>query len=649
MSGVLCTVFASLAAPAILVAQAPVPAEYQDLYNLLDRQISAFESQINSRWDGSMPPVDFSGELVTANASRGLRLTDLRELQGAVLELERMRGLGARAVSITIGFPMLFRPFHEWNGNTENYDKLAAFYRELAAAARQRGMRLFVKQGIVFPGYFSAGSGLDVGRYFASLSSDQYIAARAAMAGEVARILLPDYIVFGAEPDVEAALTNKPALATIPGVLDLINRSIAAVKASGAPVLTGAGVGTWDNNGIAYIDALAGTGLDFIDLHIYPVNGNALQNAITFAEQARRRGKQIGIGEAWLLKQRDAEFAVINVANNPVIFARDAFSFWEPLDSRFLAALARFAYWQQAVIVSPFWTRYFHAYLNYADTVGLTPDEIVVRQLGVAVAAMLNSSYSGSGHQYNRFIAPAGSRPVTLSAAGLEEGRPVAPESLISLFGLNLANTTVAASTPSLPDTLGGTEVRITDSTGATRVAPLIYVSPGQVNALVPSNVAPGPATVVVRSPSRDAAVGKETRSTNTFQVSAVAPALFSANASGRGPAAAYFQRVRAGSQAEFVFECSTPGNCSTRPIALESEPVVLTLFGTGFRRSTETARVLIGGVAVTPDYIGDQRQYAGLDQINVAVPRSLIGRGNVDVQVSVAGLTSNTVTINVR
>jgi uncharacterized protein (TIGR03437 family) len=58
---------------------------------------------------------------------------------------------------------------------------------------------------------------------------------------------------------------------------------------------------------------------------------------------------------------------------------------------------------------------------------------------------------------------------------------------------------------------------------------------------------------------------------------------------------------------------------------------------------------VSIGGIAVTPDYIGDQRQYPGLDQINVTVPRSLAGRGTVDVQVSVAGMTSNTVTVSIR
>jgi uncharacterized protein (TIGR03437 family) len=139
----------------------------------------------------------------------------------------------------------------------------------------------------------------------------------------------------------------------------------------------------------------------------------------------------------------------------------------------------------------------------------------------------------------------------------------------------------------------------------------------------------------------------------NTVQLRAAAPGLFSANSSGRGPAAAYVQRIRGGtvSQPELVFDCAAPGNCTVRSIDLgpESDRVILVLFGTGLRRSLETARVTIGGVAVTPEYIGDQRQFAGLDQINLTIPRSLAGRGTVDIQVSIAGITSNTVTINVR
>jgi len=46
--------------------------------------------------------------------------------------------------------------------------------------------------------------------------------------------------------------------------------------------------------------------------------------------------------------------------------------------------------------------------------------------------------------------------------------------------------------------------------------------------------------------------------------------------------------------------------------------------------------------------YAGPQGGYAGLDQVNIRVPRSLAGRGNVDVVLTVDGKTANAVTIKV-
>src|SRR5258708_1004448 len=60
---------------------------------------------------------------------------------------------------------------------------------------------------------------------------------------------------------------------------------------------------------------------------------------------------------------------------------------------------------------------------------------------------------------------------------------PVAPGALIAIFGTNLANREQSASTP-LPFTLGGTSLAINGIP-----APLAFVSPGQINAQVPSSL----------------------------------------------------------------------------------------------------------------------------------------------------------------
>lgn len=67
-------------------------------------------------------------------------------------------------------------------------------------------------------------------------------------------------------------------------------------------------------------------------------------------------------------------------------------------------------------------------------------------------------------------------------------------------FGTNLAAATQAAVSPPLPTTLGGTTVKVRDSSGTERLAPLFYVSPTQINYLVPEGAAPGAGLVTVTS-----------------------------------------------------------------------------------------------------------------------------------------------------
>jgi FG-GAP-like repeat len=81
-----------------------------------------------------------------------------------------------------------------------------------------------------------------------------------------------------------------------------------------------------------------------------------------------------------------------------------------------------------------------------------------------------------------------------VSAAGFGLG-PLAPGSIACAFGLNLgANSAQAMGT--LPISLGGETVSVTDSAGTARPAQLYNVSPEQVNYVIPADTAPGLATV---------------------------------------------------------------------------------------------------------------------------------------------------------
>jgi uncharacterized protein (TIGR03437 family) len=80
-------------------------------------------------------------------------------------------------------------------------------------------------------------------------------------------------------------------------------------------------------------------------------------------------------------------------------------------------------------------------------------------------------------------------------------------------------------------------------------------------------------------------------------------------------------------------------------------QTLVVTLYGTGFRNATATTpqSVTIGGVPAQILYLGAQPTDPGLDQVNVVIPQSLAGAGEVPVVLTVGGLTANTVTLSFK
>lgn len=224
-------------------------------------------------------------------------------------------------------------------------------------------------------------------------------------------------------------------------------------------------------------------------------------------------------------------------------------------------------------------------------------------------------------------------------------GDAVAPDSLASIYGSKLTSVTEQAGPPPLPTTLGGVSVRLRDAAGVERDARLLYVSPRQINLLVPVGAAPGEAMFTISN-------GGAVTENSTILVQPVAPSLFSVNGTGEGVAAATAVRVQfLRESAVAVFECNNSG-CASTPIELSTDaPLYLTLYATGVRHrsSVDSVSVNIAGERVTALYAGAQPQYPGLDQINVELPASLRGAGEASLVVNVDGKSSNTVTVNVR
>jgi uncharacterized protein (TIGR03437 family) len=215
------------------------------------------------------------------------------------------------------------------------------------------------------------------------------------------------------------------------------------------------------------------------------------------------------------------------------------------------------------------------------------------------------------------------------SAVSAANGYPViAPGSYAAVYGSGLSDGVASAGLP-YPATLGGVSLTVTDAAGRALPASLVYVSPNQINFVLPDGLAEGSAHVVLQS-----AAG--TRDLGSAEVRNAAPGLFSLNGSGSGEGA--------------VVALDGEGHQVGLPVDVSQGPVYLSLYGTGIRGTgLGNVQVLIGDGSVPAMYAGPQGTLPGLDQVNVSLPASLAGAGDVDVRVLVGGVSSNSVTVRVR
>jgi uncharacterized protein (TIGR03437 family) len=249
----------------------------------------------------------------------------------------------------------------------------------------------------------------------------------------------------------------------------------------------------------------------------------------------------------------------------------------------------------------------------------------------------------GSGNSYDGFIAKiALNLPVvTLAPAGQVEA--FAAESIMSVYGVNLASGTVQAATLPLPISLDGNSVTVTDSAGVARPAPLYFVSSGQINFEIPAGTAAGTATVTFQNQNG-------TIQSTTILIGSVSPGIFALN--GSGLAAALALPVFSGVQQSLqpVWQLAS-GSVVALPVNLgpSTEQVYLELYGTGFRNA-KNFTATVGGLSVPVLGAAATAQFVGEDQVNIGpLPPSLAGKGIVNIVITADGQASNTVNVTIQ
>jgi len=635
-----------------------IPATYQTAYSDMQTAVTAFSSTVTSQWNGKPANVLWSGDLLYANSNQGLALLTAQKYAGILADLNALQSLGVKAVTVTMGLPILDQNFYAFNGDPQDYASMVAVFSKLQGAIHQRGMKMIVESAVLFIGSFSSGSGFNLTGYYSSLSDSQFIAARVRNVLAIAQQVQPDYINLNSEPDTDLALSGKSGVygpaKTYTNYIASVQTIVQQVKAAGVTIPLGAGVGTWLNDGNAnsVVAGLLASGIDYLDLHVYPVNRSYLPALITYANMAQQAGKRVAISECWDLKVSDQEVVSTagGFATSAQTYARDPFSFWAPLDQAFLQSLVNFSNWKNLLYFSPFWSGYFFAYLDY-NTYGSAPYTQVSADAVVAAQTAITTTpptLSSTGKFYSALIGGQSGAPlaITLSAASYASGN-LAPDSIVSIFGANLATGTAQATTLPLPAQLSGTSASITDSGGNQQPLLLFYVSPTQINATLPPGLASGPA--VINITSNGAVVAQ-----SNITLAREAPGIFTANQTGQGVPIAQVVTVHSdGSRATTVtFQGNSVGNYTPLPINLgtSTDQSVLVLYGTGIRgvSSLANASVTIGTTNASVLYAGpsDPTHYVSFDQVNISLPHSLAAAGQVNLVLTLDGVNSNTVTL---
>ncbi len=258
---------------------------------------------------------------------------------------------------------------------------------------------------------------------------------------------------------------------------------------------------------------------------------------------------------------------------------------------------------------------------------------------GVISIRNQNTGQSINVPYWTSFLMPEVNRDGIVSAASFRSSGGVSPGSIISVFGVSLSAlpSAVADSLP-LPTELGGTKV-----TTGRLAAPLFYTSPGQVNAQVPFEMAPGSTSTLTVT------VEGTTSTSVDLPLVQFSPGLFSVAQDGRGPGAI----LHANGQPVSAASPAAPGE-------------TVMLFGTGLgpvdnppetgkpalanplSRTTTTPQVWLNNLPAPVRFSGLAPDFVGLYQVNVEVPSGL-APGEYSVVLNIGGVSSNTVTIAVR
>jgi len=215
------------------------------------------------------------------------------------------------------------------------------------------------------------------------------------------------------------------------------------------------------------------------------------------------------------------------------------------------------------------------------------------------------------------------------------------PGGLATIFGYSLANTSTSAASLPLSNSLRGTRVTI----GGVP-APLLYVSPSQINLQVPWELAGQSQAAIAVTTSFG--VSSARTAALTVNLAPAAPAVFTANATGSGQAVVFTLQgplavpATPATRGQYVMiYCSGLGPVSNQPAtgaaAVDASSITI-----------QPPSVTIGGVQAPVSFSGLAPGFPGLYQVNITVPAG-VAAGTPAITVAIGGQTSKASTLPLK
>jgi len=263
-------------------------------------------------------------------------------------------------------------------------------------------------------------------------------------------------------------------------------------------------------------------------------------------------------------------------------------------------------------------------------TLGPLPGQSdLVARLTDARGVTATAKASGEG------VRPAFSRGAVVSAASLNvddraNDDQLGPGGLISIFGSGLSIQTEAADELPLPRKLADVEVRINGIP-----APLLYVSPGQINLQVPFEISGTVARIVVSN------LGGVSEEVNV-PAATVQPGVFFDGGTGLGAIVYAIDGLSPWNRPARAGEFLSVFASGLGPVSPRTETGEAAL---GFRLSINErpVTVLLDGRRIDAQFAGLAPGFAGLWQVNVQLPEDL-APGEHELALEVDGNRSNAV-----